>query len=200
MTNFFNTYGFFGFVKLVVSFLYTKIFFRQAKLIRLPFDIRNRKYIKIEKNFVTGFGCRIEAYPIDITNNCCIKIGSNVQINDYVHISGIKSVSIGNNVLIASKVFISDNNHGSYNMATSDSPLSIPKERNLTSKPILIEDNVWLGESVCVLSGVTIGKGAIVGALSVVTKNVDPYTIVAGNPSRIIKRFNFGTEKWENFK
>lgn len=200
MINFFSTYGFFGCFRLLISVVYTRIFFKQAKLIRLPFDIRNRKYVKIGEKFVTGFSCRIEAYPMDIRNSNCIKIGDNVQINDYVHISGIQSVCIGNNVLIASKVFISDNNHGSYNMSYSDNPLSIPKERDLTSKPILIEDNVWLGESVCVLPGVTIGKGAIVGALSVVTKNVEPYTIVAGNPSKIIKRFNFETEKWENFK
>ena len=56
-------YGFFGVVKLLFYFVYTKLFFRKSRLIRLPFDIRNRNSISLGKGLTTGFGCRLEAYP-----------------------------------------------------------------------------------------------------------------------------------------
>lgn len=189
-------YGIFGLLKLIRSLIYTKIFYNQAKIIRLPFDIRNRKYIKLGDNFTTGFGCRLEAYPID--ESVVLKFGKNVQINDYVHISAMKGVTIGDNVLIASKVFISDLNHGSYGANDiHDSPNIPPNDRKLYAEPIVIEENVWLGETVCVLGGVTIGKGTIVGANSVVSKSLPPYVIAVGAPAKPIKKYNFENGKWE---
>jgi acetyltransferase-like isoleucine patch superfamily enzyme len=189
-------YGIFGLLKLFRSFVYTKLFFSKARLIRLPFDIRNKSNIKIGKNFTTGFGCRIEAYPLD--ESVVLKFGKNVQINDYVHISAMKGVSIGDNVLIASKVFISDLNHGSYGANDiHDSPNIPPNDRKLHAEPIVIEENVWLGETVCVLGGVTIGKGTIVGANSVVSKSLPPYVIAVGAPAKPIKKYNFENGKWE---
>lgn len=196
MIEMLSRYGFFGFIKLGFSLIYTKLFFKEARLIRLPFDIRNRKFIKIGKDFTSGTGCRIEAYPEK--DEKVVFIGDNVQINDYVHISGMKKVSIGNNVLIASKVFISDLNHGSYgNDGIHDSPDTPPNDRKLYAAPIIIEDNVWLGEFVSVLSGVTIGKGCIVGANSVVTKSLPSYVIAIGVPARVVKKYNFDTQHWE---
>lgn len=189
-------YGIFGLLKLIRSLIYTKIFYNQAKIIRLPFDIRNRKYIKLGDNFTTGFGCRLEAYPIDAI--VVLKFGKNVQINDYVHISAMKGVTIGDNVLIASKVFISDLNHGSYGANDiHDSPNIPPSDRKLYAEPIVIEENVWLGETVCVLGGVTIGKGTIVGANSVVSKSLPSYVIAVGAPAKPIKKYNFENKKWE---
>lgn len=191
-------YGILGALRLLISLIYTKIFFRQARLIRLPFDIRNRRFIKIGKKFTSGFGCRIEAFPLKEESERCIIIGENVQINDYVHISAMEKVTIGDNVLIASKVFISDLNHGSYGSDDiHDSPNTPPNERKLFCKPIIIEDNVWLGEFVSVLQGVTIGKGTIVGANSVVSKSLPPFTIAVGAPAKVIKKYNFDNEKWE---
>jgi lipopolysaccharide O-acetyltransferase len=63
--------------------------------------------------------------------------------------------------------------------------------------PVVIDDNVWIGEGVVILPGITIGKGAIVGANSVVTKNVSAYTIVVGAPAKVIKKYNFNTKHWE---
>ncbi|MFV8341078.1 acetyltransferase [Flavobacterium sp. XS2P39] len=189
-------YGFFGLLKLIRSLVYTKLFFSQARLIRLPFDIRNKKYIKIGANFTTGFGCRLEAYPLD--ESVVLKLGKNVQINDYVHISAMKGVIIGDNVLIASKVFISDLNHGSYGANDiHDSPNIPPNDRKLHAASIIIEENVWLGETVCVLGGVTIGKGTIVGANSVVAKSLPPYVIAVGAPAKPVKKYNFENGKWE---
>lgn len=189
-------YGIIGAIKLIVSLVYTKIFFRNARLIRLPFDIRNKKNIKIGNDFTAGFGCRIEAFPLNNSNKVCITIGKNVQINDYVHIGAVGSITIGDNVLMASKIYISDHNHGSYDELISDHPMSIPIERKAICKPVIIGDNVWLGESVCVLPGVTIGEGSIIGALSVVTKTIPPFSIAVGSPARVVKQYDFKTNKW----
>lgn len=190
-------YGIFGTIRLLVSLIYTKLFFRNARIIRLPFDIRNRKSIKIGDNFTTGFSCRIEAFPI-IKNNVVLHFGNNVQINDYVHITAAENVSIGNNVLMASKIYISDCSHGSYGGNQHDSnPESVPANRKIFTAPVEIQDNVWLGEFVSVLPGVTIGKGTIVGANSVVSKDLPPNVIAVGSPAKPIKKFNFESNKWE---
>jgi len=189
-------YGVLGALRLMFSITYTKFFFPGARLIRLPFDIRNRRFISIGKGFTCGFGCRIEAFPHDNRRKISIKIGDNVQINDYVHIAAVDYVDIGDNVLIASKVFISDNNHGSYTLLDSDHPSTIPAERKAAFKPVYIKRNVWIGESVCVLSGVTIGEGSIIGALSVVTKDIPANSIAVGSPARVVKKFDFEQKRW----
>ena len=189
-------YGILGALRLLASLIYTKIFFKQARLIRLPFDIRNKRNIKIGNGFTSGFGCRIEAFPLDSKNKICITIGDDVQINDYVHIGAVGSITIGNNVLMASKIYISDHNHGNYDELISDHPMSIPMDRKALCRPVVIGDNVWLGESVCVLPGVTIGKGCVVGALSVVTKSIPPYTIAVGSPAKVVKEYDFEINKW----
>ena len=176
----------------------TLFIFPNARIIRFPIDIRGKKFIQVSKGFTTGIGCRIEAYPE--TDKKVLFFGENFQMNDYVHITAMESVKIGNNVLLASKIYISDCSHGSYSGDENDShPDSIPHDRPLSSKPVVIEDNVWLGEFVSVLPGVTIGKGTIVGANSVVSKNLPPYVIAVGTPAKPIKKFNFETNKWEKY-
>lgn len=193
-------YGFFGVIRLSISWVYTKLFYPQARLIRLPFDIRNAHNIILGKNFTTGFGCRIEAHPHGDKNQKNIIIGENVEINDYVHIAAAEKVEIGNNVLIASKVFISDLNHGNYSGPNADSPLTTPNSRKLYSKPVFIKDNVWLGEGVCIMSGVTIGFGSIVGASSVVTKDIPEFCIAVGSPAVVIKKFDLRSNEWLSVK
>jgi acetyltransferase-like isoleucine patch superfamily enzyme len=189
-------YGIFGVIKLIFSYIYTRFFFRKSRLIRLPFDVRNRSYIDFGEKLTTGVGCRIEAFPE--SNKIVLKFGNNVQLNDYVHITAMNNVRIGENVLMASKIYISDCTHGSYASDENDSnPDTRPIERQLSSKPITIEDNVWLGEFVSVLPGVTIGRGTIVGANSVVSKSLPPYVIAVGTPAKAIKKYNFDSQRWE---
>ncbi len=189
-------YGILGSLRLIMALIYTKVFYRQARLIRLPFDIRNKKNIKIGKNFTAGFGCRLEAFSKDDIK--VLHIGKNIQINDYVHITAMKNVTIGDNVLMASKIYISDCSHGSYLGDENDShPKTIPKDRPLFSKPVVIKDNVWLGEFVSVLPGVTIGTGTIVGANSVVSKSLPDYVIAVGSPAKPIKKYNFESQRWQ---
>ena len=191
-----NRYGVIGFLKLIVSFIFTKVFFRNARLIRLPFDIRHKKNIQIGDFLTTGYGCRFEVHQIKMTNKKVLIFGKNIEINDYVHISAGERVFIGDNVLIASKVFISDINHGNYKGNNQDSPLSTPNSRELSTNPITIKDNVWIGEGVCIMPGVTIGIGCVIGALSVVTKNIPDYSVAVGSPARIVKQYDFESKRW----
>jgi lipopolysaccharide O-acetyltransferase len=191
-------YGIWGLMRLLFSYLYTRLFYPKARLIRLPFDIRNKKLIGIGENLTTGFACRFEAFSMKKTNDKILMLGKNIEINDYVHIAAGEKVVIGDNVLIASKVYISDLNHGIYKGNNQDSPLSLPNERKLSTKPVVIKNNVWIGESVCVLPGVTIGEGCVIGALSVVTKSIPDYSIAVGSPARVIKQFDFDNNIWVN--
>lgn len=107
-------------------------------------------------------------------------IGNNVGISGST-LSVSNSIEIGNNVLIGSGCVISD----------SDSHPILPSERGDHSKtlsnPVIIEDDVFIGARSIVLKGVSIGKGAVIGAGSVVTKSIPAYSIAAGNPARVIK-------------
>lgn len=119
----FAKYNFISLLKIGINLFLTKVFFSSARLIRHPFYIRGRCFIDIGINLTTGIGCRLDAFPIE--NKIVLKFGNNVEINDYVHIGAIENVTIGNNVLIASKVFITDHNHGSYAGKLQDTPNSI---------------------------------------------------------------------------
>lgn len=175
--------------------LKTMLFFSSARLIRFPIDIRGGG-IDFGKSLTTGKYCRLETHAN--TKEMVLHFGNDVQINDFVHIVASKKVTIGNNVLIASKVFITDCEHGSYKGNEEDSsPLTAPKERKLSSDAVCIEDNVWIGESVSILPGVTIGKGSVIGANSVVTKSIPENSVAVGSPAKVIKKFNFSTNIWE---
>ncbi|WP_281422579.1 DapH/DapD/GlmU-related protein [Agarivorans litoreus] len=193
--KFVSMYGVFQAIRLAFHLVLTKVFFYRSRLIRLPYYIRGRSYIDFGKGLTTGVGLRVDAFKVDGKNDPKLKIGNDCEFNDYVHIGCIDSVSIGNEVLIASKVFITDHNHGDL-QSISDFSLT-PKSRKLASKPVVIEDRVWLGEGVMVLPGVKIGEGSVIGAASVVTKEVPSYSVAVGVPARVIKRLNKEKSTWE---
>jgi len=192
-------YGFRGSVKLLADILNTKLFFSPCRIIRRPYYIRGKQFIKFGKGFTSGVGARLDAFTTN-KKGILIEFGENVQINDYVHIAAVQSIKIGNNVLIASKVFITDHNHGYYNSTsqTHSHPSIPPVQRPLSQNPVIIEDNVWIGEFVSIMPGVCIKEGAIIGAMSVVTKTIPAYSIAVGSPAQVIKTFNFETGKWQN--
>ena len=87
--------------------------------------------------------------------------------------------------MIAPGVLITDNSHGTSNMSDL---ILCPRVRHLASKgPVIIEDNVWIGERAIIMPGVHIGEVPIIGATSVVTHNVPPYSVAAGVPAKILK-------------
>jgi len=141
----------------------------------------NPSLIQIGKNFSAGRGLWIES----VERKGRISIGNNVNISDYVHIGAHISVEIYDGVLIGSRVLITDHSHGS-SPRNKDFDFDLPpNQRPIISKgPVVIGPRVWLGDGVCVLAGVTIGEGAIVGANSVVVNNIPPKTVWAGVPAR----------------
>ena len=127
--------------------------------------------------FLTAWGEHDDSIKISIGDYC--------SIGAYCHISAYNKVSIGNHVLIGKWVSIVDNDHGETN---KESLMIPPLERKLVSKgPIVIGHYVWIGDKVTILSGVTIGNNSVIAANSVITKDVPPFSVVAGNPGKVIK-------------
>jgi len=123
-----------------------------------------------------------------------IQVGDNCYIGHNTYIWSAKSIKIGDRVLISHGVNIHDNNSHPVNaekrhqhfmhMLQKGHPTS---GLDLNEKAIVIEDDAWIGFNATILKGITVGKGAIVAACSVVTKDVSPFTIVAGNPAKMVK-------------
>lgn len=115
-----------------------------------------------------------------------LTIGENCNFGAFNHITCINRVEIGNRLLTGKWVTITDNSHGK----TDKDTLQIsPIERPLYSKgPVLIGNDVWIGDKVTILANVIIGDGAVIAANSVVTEDVPAYSVVAGNPAKIIKQ------------
>lgn len=196
-----NIYGYKGCFVNVFIYINTLLFYKNARLIRLPIEIRGKKFIDFGRKLTTGKNCRIEVTVREIDyskKKKIIEFGDNIVMNNSVHIGAKYSIKIGNNVLIASNVFISDHNHGNYSdPEIHSSPLTPPNKRPLFGKAVNIEDDVWIGEFTAILPGVNIGKGSIIGSMSVVTKSIPAYCIAVGTPARVIKKYNFETQKWE---
>jgi maltose O-acetyltransferase len=122
-----------------------------------------------------------------------IQVGETCYVGRDTHIWSSASIAIGNRVLISHGVNIHDNNSHSHSAAlrhihfktifSTGHPAILD---DVASASVVIEDDVWIGFNSTILKGVRIGRGAIVGAASVVTKDIAPYTIVAGNPARVI--------------
>lgn len=164
----------------------------------LRFDIpaENRKYLTIGK-----FGIIVANFIFE-SKAGLIEIGNNVHIGQANFICREKII-LGNDITMAWGITIYDHNSHSllwehrkkdniqsykdYKTTGHNSVLN--KEwQYVISKPICIEDKVWIGFDVTILKGVTIGEGAVIAAKSVVTKNVEPWTLVGGNPAKFIKK------------
>lgn len=163
---------------------------------KLRFDnpIKGRKYLEIGNNSIIGGTFIFESGEGKIT------IGDHSYIGNSVFISR-SSIIISNNVTIAWGCTFYD--HDSHSIDYLHRRKDIDEElqdlwakknfienkdwNNVKSKPIYVCDDAWIGMNCIILKGVTIGEGAIVGAGSVVTRDVPPWTLVAGNPARIIK-------------
>lgn len=149
--------------------------------------VHGRKYISIGKYSSFGKRAIVTAwYKAELNNEPIIKIGDNTAIGDDCFITATNQILIGNNVLIAQKVTITDNSHGK--MDGLEELSCHPSRRLPFSKgPVIIEDFVWIGDKVTICPNVKIGKGAIIGANSVVTKDVPANAVVAGAPAKVIK-------------
>lgn len=114
-----------------------------------------------------------------------VKIGYDCHIGAYNHITCINKIIIGDGVVTGKWVTITDNGHGESTFESLSMPVS---KREIVSKgPVIIGNDVWIGDKSTILPGVSIGRGSIIAANSVVTKDIPAFCVVAGNPAVIIK-------------
>jgi acetyltransferase-like isoleucine patch superfamily enzyme len=205
MSNFFffifgNSYSLiFGFLIKTILKIYGAKIGKKFKAFSFPtLMLSNAKYLIIGDN-VTFFGCpEIRIYDnskiyidnyskidkgarIISANNCIVKIGKSSVVGCYSIINGGGNVTIGENCLISGFVYLQSSTH------ISDRSKLI-QEQGYLYKDILIENDVWIGAHSTILPGVKIATGAIVGANSVINKNVEQYSIVAGAPAKEIRK------------
>lgn len=170
----------------IISSYYKKRFSVSSIYIQYPCRIIGDAYIKVAGGLSSLSGLRLEC--IDNYNgysyNPRLFLGKNISFNSNCHVGCINEIEIGDNVLIGSNVLITDHSHGKWN---HDLQLS-PNKRPLWSKgKIKIGSGCWIGENVCILPNVNIGNDCIIGAGSVITKDIPSYSVVVGNPQKIIR-------------
>ena len=184
----------------MISYLFFGDF---KKNVKLDLRISGQKYMTIGDNFSIGKGGWIEcvneyaAYGKIQKFNPMLIIGDNVCIGEYVHIGCNHRIIIGNDVLMGSKIYITDHNHGVYSGEMQDSQDIPPVKRRLTEgESVVIGDRCWIGEFVTILPGVTIGEGCIIGSHSTVTHDIQANSIAVGSPARVIKKWDKVSKKW----
>lgn len=147
-----------------------------------------RKDIVPFNDFHLGKSSVIEDYSV--INNAV----GNIVIGDFTRIGMgntiIGPVMIGNNVILAQNVVISALNHNFEDVLTTIN------QQGVKTDQIIIENNVWIGANSTILAGVHIGEHVVVGAGSVVTKDIPPFNVVVGNPAKIIRKYDFQVKKW----
>jgi len=171
------------------SFYYTPLFksmcYKTGKNLNLiggmPYVNENLKIV-IGDNVTIYGDAGFQGYKV--FKNPILEIGNNTFIGPAVRIGIGKEVKIGNHCLIAARVFIAD--HDGHHSDWKKRRENVPVEKG-DIKPIIIEDDVWVGEGAFICKGVKIGQGAIIGARAVVTKDILPFTVVGGNPAKFIK-------------
>ncbi|MFW0714232.1 acyltransferase [Pedobacter sp. N23S346] len=184
----------------VKSILYYLTSYWYYKLVFGKLGRRSRLFgfITLEKpnNMYLGDYVRIGKYAWlaanPLTNETSfLTIGNGTYIGNFSHIYCTSKITIEANVLIADKVYISDNLHGYDNI---NIPIMSQPIKQLNS--MKLGEGCWIGENVCII-GANVGKNSVVGANSVVTKDIPDYCIAVGSPAKVIKRFNMETKVWE---
>jgi len=157
-----------------------------SKIVRFFNDRKARTFCGTHRDLVY--------YPKDsVFTYETITIGDRVFINKRAYLSG--EISIGDDVLIGPDVFITSGDHGFTEIGKP-----INRQGRMKPRKVTICDDAWIGAKACILAGVTIGKGAVIGAGSVVTKDVPPYSVCVGNPCRKVKDRYSEAERIEHEK
>lgn len=179
---------------LYAIFLYPvqfKHFGKKSRIIA-PLRLNGKKNIDIGSKTYIAYNTWLASVAITGEKESILKIGNGCAIGHFNHIYATKSIIIEDYVLTADKVFIADSLHGYENpfMPVIQQPVK-------QISTVIIGEGSWLGENVCVI-GAKIGKHCVIGANSVVTKNIPDYSVAVGTPAKIIKQYNFETKQWEN--
>lgn len=165
-------------IKLVIYYMLIQ-YLPHSRLLKLSNMIRMHYMSKVLKIMPYDKNSKFET-GIYISDAKKLQIGKHVRINENVFLQG--SVSIGDYVMIAPNVSIYSKTHNHHDV---NIPMVLSGESE--TKRVIIEDDVWIGINVVILPGIRIGKGAIIGANSVVTKDVKPYSIMGGLPAKLIR-------------
>lgn len=128
-----------------------------------------------------GHSCCYKSLNSSFSYSDSIKIGDNVYIGPSANFDGSGGITIGNGVIFAPKVTIYSRTHNFNNDLKA-----LPFDDVVWCAPVIIDDYVWIGANVIILPGVRIGKGVIIGAGSVVPKNIPDYAIAVGNPAKVV--------------
>lgn len=155
-----------------------------------PSWIRGGESISVGTNVQIWRSARLDVVNAEV-GRIVVEIGDGAVLNPSIRISGAKSVRIGPGVGISSNCFITDNDHYS-----PDPTIGAVANTHVIAAPTSIGAHAWIGEKACVLKGVTIGKHSIIGAGSVVVRDVPPFSIAAGVPARVIKTWCHDTNTW----
>jgi acetyltransferase-like isoleucine patch superfamily enzyme len=162
--------------------------------------LRGLNRIRVGRQFRAGKALWLEAV---VTHNGRhyepqIEIGNYVALSDNVHIAATSKITIGDNVLIGSRILITDHAHGSYTGENQTGPEFVPNDRPLTQDgTVIIGNKVWIGDGAIILPGAKISDGAVIGANAVVAGDVPAGAMVGGVPAKIIKVYNPASRKWE---
>lgn len=154
-----------------------------------PLKIEGIRSISLGDKVLVSEGTWLAAMPLT-GKNVELAVSDGTCIGHFNHIYATESIIIERNVLTADKVYISDNLH-SYDEIN----LPVIKQPIKQCRPVVVGEGSWLGENVCVI-GARIGKHCVIGANSVVTKDIPDFCVAVGVPARIIKRYDFKNKEW----
>ncbi len=154
------------------------VIFRRARMDLMPYN-----------HFEIGQHATIEDYSFVNNGMGPVKIGNHVFIGASNVIIG--PVTLHDHIMTAQHVVMSGLNHGFENVDIAF------RYQPCTVSEIIIHEGCWIGANVVITAGVTVGKYSVIGAGSVVTKDIPPYSMVAGNPAKLIRQFNHETGQWE---
>lgn len=163
----------------------------KSSYIDRPLRIDGPENISIGKHVTVKYKTWLASMPQTDTQQSNLVIEDGSIIGNFNHIFATHEIRIGKRVLIADKVYISDNVHTYIDPGTPvmDQPI---KQLNKVS----IGDGTWIGENVSII-GASIGKNCVIGSNSVVTKDIPDFCVAVGSPARIIKRYNPANKIWE---
>lgn len=153
-------------------------------------EIKGHRFITIGNNVVLHHGTSLNVHPLEDT--CKLSIGNGVQIGKYNDYGCSNKILIEDKVITAPYVHITDRDHAYHDIMTP-----IMDQNPLSKGPVIIKRGCWIGYGVQIMSNVTIGEHSVIAAGSIVTKNIPPFSIAAGNPAKIIKKYNPESKKWE---
>lgn len=178
---------------IVFNIIYKRFFnkFGNNSSVIFPLNINGMNNIAIGNNVYVAYRSWLAAVPLTGEASCELIIGDGTCIGNFNHIYATKSIVIGKNVLTADKVYISDNLHGYEDITTAVIHQPIKQIGS-----VIIGDGSWIGENVCII-GAKIGKNCVIGANSVVTKDIPDYCVAVGAPAKIIKRYCIDTQVWK---